>query len=100
MSDLLGTPEKYWKKVYERRFLELAYRVMEKAEIDSVLIDAFPVGQMPVIATQTESAHGVTILIERFPAQCAEATIRRDEKEREAINRSEHMQAHSFDWGA
>lgn len=97
MSELLGTPEKYWKKVYERRFLELAYRVMEKVGIDSVLIDAFPAGQMPVIATQTESAHGVTILVEKYPDASIDATARRDEKEAEAKNRSEHMQAHSYD---
>jgi len=60
----LGTEEKYWRRYYENRFLELSYRVMKKAGIDKMIIDNHVVSgeKLPIIATT--SAHGMTILLE------------------------------------
>lgn len=73
MSDLLYTEKEYWKKHYERRFLELSYRVMKKARILSVIIDDGALaGTKDYERVQvTESAHNQTMLIERTDSASA-----------------------------
>lgn len=66
MSELLYTEQDYWKRHYERRFLELSYRVMKKARIMSVIIDdgALAGRKDHEFVRVTESAHNQTMLIE------------------------------------
>lgn len=66
MSELLYTEKDYWKRHYERRFLELSYRVMKKARILSVVIDdaALAGTKGHELVRVTESAHKQTMLIE------------------------------------
>lgn len=60
------TEEDYWKHHYERLFLELAYRVMKKAGIQSIIIDdgALAGAKDSKMIHVTESANKQTILLE------------------------------------
>lgn len=47
----LGAAEEYWRKVYENRFLDLAYKVMVETGVSCVVIDAEPDRTAKVVAT-------------------------------------------------